>query len=62
LRLVRFSLTAPFFAITKTPTQELLDNFQGTFDGFGWYEYFEQVNVSGDDLGVEAVIGQMLEL
>jgi hypothetical protein len=31
-------------------------------EGAGWYTYFEQINVSGDDLGVEAVIGKMIDL
>jgi hypothetical protein len=51
-----------FYAITKLPTQDLLDSFQAIVEGAGWYNYFEQINMSGDDLGVEAVIGKMIEL
>lgn len=51
-----------FFAITKLPTQDLLDTFQIIIEEAGWYDYFEQTNVSGNDLGVEAVIGKMIEM
>lgn len=51
-----------FFAITKLPTQDLLESFQAIVEGAGWYNYFEQINMSGDDVGAEAVIGKMIEL
>ncbi len=57
-----FKADYDFYAITKLPSQELLDGFQSTVEGAGWYNYFEQINVSGDDIGVEAVIGKMIEL
>ena len=51
-----------FFAITKLPSQELLDDFQAIVEGAGWYNYFEQINVSGEDIGAEKVIGKMIDL
>ncbi|MEE9430856.1 MAG: DUF6616 family protein [Melioribacteraceae bacterium] len=51
-----------FYAVTKLPTQELLDSFQAIVEGSGWYNYFEQINLTGDNIGAEAVIGKMIEL
>jgi len=57
-----FKADYDFYAITKLPTQELLDSFQAVVEGSGWYNYFEQINVSGDDLGAETVIGKLIDL
>ncbi|MCK5207174.1 MAG: hypothetical protein KAI29_13115 [Cyclobacteriaceae bacterium] len=51
-----------FFAVTKLPSQELLDEFEAIVEGAGWYNYFEQVNVSGSAMTPEEVIGKMLAL
>jgi hypothetical protein len=51
-----------FFAVTKLPTQELLEHFQAVVEGAGWYNYFEQINMTGENLGPEQVIGKMIEL
>lgn len=51
-----------FFAVTKLPSQELLDEFEAIVDEAGWYNYFEQINVSGSAMSPEQVIGKMLEL
>jgi len=51
-----------FFAITKLPSQELLENFQAIVEGAGWYNYFEQINMTGEDMGAEKVIGKMIDL
>lgn len=51
-----------FFAVTKLPSQELLDEFEAIVEGAGWYSYFEQVNVSGAAMTPDEVIGKMLEL
>ena len=51
-----------YYAITKLPTQEMLDGFQAIIEGAGWYNYFEQINLTGEDIGAEAVIGKMIEL
>lgn len=51
-----------FFAVTKLPSQELLDEFEAIVEGAGWYNYFDQVNVSGSAMTPEEVIGKMLAL
>ena len=51
-----------FFAVTKLPTQELLDEFEAIVEGAGWYNYFDQVNVSGSAMTPDEVIGKMLAL
>ena len=51
-----------FYAVTKLPTQDLLDSFQSIVEGSGWYNYFEQINMSGDEVGAEAVIGEVIQM
>jgi len=51
-----------FFGVTKFPTAELLHEFEAIVEGAGWYNLFEQVNISGTILTPEEVIGKMLEL
>lgn len=51
-----------FFGVTKFPTPELLSEFEAIVEGAGWYNYFEQVNVTGTVMSPEEVIGKMLEL
>jgi hypothetical protein len=40
----------------------LLENFQAIVEGAGWYNYFEQINMTGEDIGAEKVIGKMIDL
>ena len=42
--------------------EALLLRFQDIVEGAKWDEYFTQINVSGDNLGAEAVIGKIIEL
>ncbi len=51
-----------FFAVTKFPDPELLVEFEAIVEGAGWYNYFDQVNVSGSVMSPEEVIGKMLAL
>ena len=51
-----------FFAVTKVESEDLLKTLQEVVEGFGWYDYFEQVNVSGDNIGPEGVMSKMLTL
>lgn len=51
-----------FFAVSKLPTDELLKEFEAIVEAAGWYNYFEQINVSGSLMSVEEVIGKMLEI
>jgi len=51
-----------FFAVSKLPTDELLKEFQSIVEATGWYNYFEQVNLSGSLMSPEEVIGKILEI
>jgi len=51
-----------FFAVSKLPSEELLKEFQSILEAAGWYNYFEQVNLSGSLMSPEEVIGKMLEI
>jgi hypothetical protein len=51
-----------FYAVTRFPSPELLSEFEAIVEGAGWYNYFEQVNITGDVSTPENVIGKMLEL
>ncbi len=51
-----------FFAITKLPSAELLEEFQQVIEKSGWYNYFDQVNVTGQDISAETVIRRMVDL
>ncbi len=57
-----FAAEYDFFAVTKLPSQELLDEFEAIVEGAGWYNYFDQVNVSGAAMTPDEVIGKMLAL
>lgn len=57
-----FASEYDYFAVTKLPTQELLAEFEAIVERAGWYNYFDQVNVSGSPMTPEDVIGKMLEL
>jgi len=50
-----------FFAVSKLPTDELLKEFQSIVEAAGWYNYFDQVNLSGSLMSPEEVIGKMME-
>ncbi len=51
-----------FFAVSKLPTEELLKEFEAIIEAAGWYNYFEQVNISGSLISPEEVIGKMLKI
>jgi hypothetical protein len=51
-----------FYAVTKFPTQDLLKSFQTLLDNAKWYTYFDQMNMSGENLGVGAITALMVEL
>ena len=51
-----------FFAVSKMPNDELLKEFQSIVESVNWYDYFEQVNLSGSLISPEEVIGKMLEI
>ncbi len=51
-----------FFAVTKMPSVELLLQFQDILEEHGWYKYFDQINMSGKDVGVEQTTNHMINL
>lgn len=51
-----------YYAICTLPNKSVLKDFQDMVVGAGWYDYFEQLNISGENIGAEAVIGKLLEL
>ncbi len=57
-----FASDYDFFAVTKLPSHELLTEFEAIVEDAGWYNYFDQVNVSGSAKTPEEVIGKMLAL
>ncbi len=51
-----------YFAIWKFPTQELADYFQQGIDNAGWYEYFDQVNIQGEQGTAEHGMKELISL
>src|ERR1700752_3534471 len=45
-----------FFCVYRVPNVEVQREFEQRVAASGWYEYFEQVNVSGDANDFEAVL------
>lgn len=51
-----------YLAVWKMPNKELVHQFEETVEQAGWHEYFEQINLRGELLTPEAVIGDMINL
>jgi len=51
-----------YFAVTKFPDKAILNEFKHIVEQANWYEYFEQVNITGAVLTPEAVIRQLMQL
>lgn len=51
-----------FFAIWTFPDQASADSFQQLVEGAGWYNYFEQQNLQGQEDTAQNVIGQLINL
>src|SRR4051812_25741097 len=51
-----------FFAIWRFPNDMVAKSFENMVVGTGWYNYFDQVNVMGDALSPQDVIGKMVEM
>ena len=45
-----------FFCVYRVPNAEFQREFERQVAASGWYDYFEQVNVSGDAQDFEAVL------
>ena len=51
-----------YLAVWKMPDKGLVRQFEETVEQAGWHKYFEQINVRGELLSPEAVIGSMIKL
>ena len=51
-----------FFAVWTFPDDAVAQTFEKMVEGAGWYNYFEQVNVKGDAVTPQEVIGKMIEM
>ena len=51
-----------YFAIWSFPDQASIENFEKIVEGAGWYNYFEQVNISGTTSTPDDIIGKLIAL
>ena len=51
-----------FFAIWSFPDQETANGFQQLVQQAGWYNYFDQINLMGQEDSVENTIGKLIQL
>lgn len=51
-----------FFAVWTVPDEDVRKAFESTVEASGWYDYFEQVNVTGESVELEPLIGLLVEL
>jgi haloalkane dehalogenase len=51
-----------YFAVTKFPHKAILDEFKNIVEQAKWYDYFEQVNITGAAMTPEEVIGKLIQL
>ena len=51
-----------YFAVWKFPTKEMTKGFEQIVEQSGWYNYFDQVNLSGEISGPPAIIAHMVNL
>jgi hypothetical protein len=49
-----------YFAVWRLPSPEVVEAFEQGIEDDGWYEYFEQVNASGESVGLEALMGRAI--
>jgi len=49
-----------YFAIWKFPNQALADTFQKLVEGAGWYNYFDQINIKGNEESVQSGLDHLL--
>jgi len=52
--------THTWFAIWEFPNEDLITEFEALLQGAGWYNYFDQINACGENVGPEAIIGEIL--
>jgi hypothetical protein len=51
-----------FFGVWEFPDQASVKEFENLVESAGWYNYFEQVNLSGTATTTDEVIGKMIAL
>ncbi len=51
-----------YFAVWTFPDQATADGFQELVQAAGWYNYFEQVNLMGEEETANGLIGQLIQL
>jgi hypothetical protein len=51
-----------YMAVWRVPDKAFSDRLEAEAKAAGFLEYFEQVNVSGDNISPEALNGDMIEL
>ena len=49
-----------FYAVWSFPNAAIKQAFEKAVEGSGWYKYFEQKNLAGKNIGVEAVMGTLI--
>jgi hypothetical protein len=54
--------THDFFAVWTVRDDNVLRMFESAIEQSGWYDYFEQVNVTGESVELESLIGLLIEL
>lgn len=51
-----------YFAIWTFPNHDLANQFQELVEGAGWYNYFEQTNLMGQEDNAQNILGQLVNL
>ena len=51
-----------YFSVWKLPSLEVVEEFEAGIEHDGWYEYFEQVNASGEVKSFEDLAGVLVGL
>lgn len=51
-----------YFAVWTVPDEDVRRAFESAIEQSGWYDYFEQVNVTGESADLEPLIGLLVEL
>lgn len=51
-----------YFAIWSFADQESVDHFQNLVENAGWYNYFEQTNLKGEQNSVHNIINEIISI
>ena len=50
-----------YFGVFKFPDEAAALRYERTFKNAGWYDYFEQVNVLGDDCQYNEILDRLID-